>query len=277
MTTPGIDAVSVAIIQNGQIVLARGYGAGIDPTTRFQAASISKPVSTFATLKLVEAGKMTLEAPLSSYVHMPYLPIQPWVDLVTAKTVMNHTSGLPNDPDGVDRQLRFKPGTQFLYSGGGFAYLQRAVEDVTGRAFDAYADPILHDLGMSTSTYALDYQGTRYVGAAYSLVTTPSELARFFDELASPRPENQTIATLMKTPTVTSDDGITYGLGVGTFACGDDDIALRHSGQNFSAHRSLAVVFEKSRIGAVVMARGEGTSGVPGELVKLAIGGEFGE
>ena len=146
-----VCAVSYATVHAGK--LSRSGGAsGCDrmsaPTedSIFQAASLSKPVFAYAVLKLAQKGSLSLDTPLISYLPQGYLHIQnpfafgrpsisdrvvaPELQAVTARMVLNHTSGLPNwssEPLAFD----FKPGTGWQYSGEGFMLLQRVVEELT--------------------------------------------------------------------------------------------------------------------------------------------------
>lgn len=266
-----VEGVSLVILSEGRVLFEKAYGDGTTEP-RFQAASISKPVAAFAALKLVEQGKLSLDEPLSHFVATPYLPPQPFADLVTLRTILVHTSGMGTDVEGIDREIYFKPGTEYRYSGAGFRYLQQAMEDVTQNDFNSLMTEFMTSLGMKQSTFDLDYEGTHWIAAPYSLVSTPRELGLFFDEMAHPRPENRAVAKLLTTAVIKLDEENDRSLGVVMTPCGDD-VSLNHSGKNFSIHRSQADLYLKSRIGAVVMTRGKDTSGLPQALVKMAIGG----
>ena len=67
-----VPGVSVAVIEKGEIAWAKGYGVKetsstdpVTPETLFQAASISKPITTLSTLQLVEKGILDLDAPVN--------------------------------------------------------------------------------------------------------------------------------------------------------------------------------------------------------------------
>lgn len=266
-----LDGVSLVVLNEGEVLFEKSYGDGVTQPL-FQAASISKPVAAFAALKLVEAGKLSLDEPLSGFVAKPYLPDQPFIDLVNVRNILLHTSGMGEDVEGIDRKIYFKPGTQYRYSGAGFRYLQQAMEDVMQSSFHLLMQGFMKSLGMTRSTFELDYEGEHWVAAPYSLVTTPRELGLFFDELAHPHAENEGVAKLFRAPAIKLDELDDRSLGVVLTKCGDD-VSLNHSGKNFSRHRSEADLYIKSRTGAVVMTRGRDTSGLPQALVKMAIGG----
>jgi CubicO group peptidase (beta-lactamase class C family) len=181
--TPG---ASVALAVGGRTVFARGYGvkaAGggdpVTPETRFQAASISKPVAALSTLALADAGTLDLDAPVNRYLKSWTLPASPLVTdkPVTLRRILSHTAGLgvhgfpgyatdaplPSVPqilDGVRpantpavRSI-LPPGAKTEYSGGGITIEQLIVTDVTGEAFpERMTRVVLKPLGMDKSGY----------------------------------------------------------------------------------------------------------------------------
>lgn len=180
-----VPAVSIAVIHDGHLEWAKAYGvlspggAGATTETLFQAASISKSVTTMAALQLVEAGKLALDAPIGSELKTWTLPPGKASESnpVTLRKLLSHTAGTnvhgfagygagsavptltqvlegvkpANSPAVVVDQV---PGESFRYSGGGFCVVQRAILDATGVSFPAFLDhTVLKPLGMSHSTF----------------------------------------------------------------------------------------------------------------------------
>lgn len=138
-----IPGVSLAIIKDGKMVYHKTYGVRnaisgekVDNNTLFEAASITKPVFSFAVLRLAEQGVIDLDKPL--YTYLPYEDIahDERYKLITARHVLTHRTGFPNwrsmNPDGK-LDLKFEPGTDFGYSGEGFEYLKLVVQKITGK------------------------------------------------------------------------------------------------------------------------------------------------
>lgn len=179
-----VPGVSVAVIRGGEIEWARGWGMAdvatgrpVTPETRFQAASISKPVAAMAALALVEEGKLTLDGPVNEYLSSWQVPDNEFTAAaaVTLRGLVTHTAGLTvhgfggyaageavpstvgvlagdgnSDPVLVDVQ----PGTLWRYSGGGYTVMQLMIEDVTGQPFaQVMQERVLGPLGMEHSTY----------------------------------------------------------------------------------------------------------------------------
>lgn len=180
-----VPGVGIAVIEDYRVEWARGYGvreargqAPVDEATLFQAASISKPVAALAALRLVEAGRLDLDADVNSVLTSWKVPPNGlWQPRVTLRHLLCHGGGLTvhgfpgYNRDGniptLGQVLRGEqpsntpailvnalPGTQFRYSGGGFCVLQQLLEDVVGKPFpQLMRELVLEPLGMAHSTY----------------------------------------------------------------------------------------------------------------------------
>jgi CubicO group peptidase (beta-lactamase class C family) len=137
-----VPGVSLAIVRDGKLRWRRGFGirrAGsherVDHETVFQAGSVSKTVFAYAVMKLVERGVIDLDTPLTRYSALRILDSDPRLDLITARHVLSHTSGLQNwRSERNPLSIHFRPGEQYLYSGEGYSYLQSVVTQLTGHA-----------------------------------------------------------------------------------------------------------------------------------------------
>jgi CubicO group peptidase (beta-lactamase class C family) len=187
MATLRVPGVSIAVIRDGQIEWARGFGVtttggggtAITPNTLFQAASISKPVSALAVLRLVESGKVDLDTNVNQYLKTWKLAENEFTAnaKVTLRGLLSHTAGItvhgfpgyaPNGTAATVRQILdgqppantarifvdTTPGTLWRYSGGGYVVAQQLVEDVTGQPFaQLMRDSVLLPIGMTRSTF----------------------------------------------------------------------------------------------------------------------------
>ena len=98
-TTPGL---AVALVHHGQVAWAAGYGAAdqatgqpVTATTRFQAASLSKPVTAWGVLRLVEQGQIGLDDPAVGHLRGWRPPPSPFqAGRITIRRLLSHTAGL---------------------------------------------------------------------------------------------------------------------------------------------------------------------------------------
>ncbi len=141
MRAARIPGLSLAELRDGELVRVEVIGVAdaasgepVSEATLFEAASLSTPVFATIVLRLVERGEIDLDRPLVEYLVNERID-DPRGDRITARMVLSHRSGLPNW-GGERLELAFDPGTAFNYSGEGYVYLQRVVEDLTGVSLD---------------------------------------------------------------------------------------------------------------------------------------------
>lgn len=175
---------ALALVKNGTVEyeLFHSEGEPVGRNTVFQVASLSKWVSAFGVMKLVEEGKLDLDVAVSKYLTRWQLPESDFNnDGVTVRRLLSHTAGLsdglgysgfepgvPIQPieesltkasdadEGISGavQVGIKPGTDFKYSGGGYTLLQLLVEEVSGQTFAFFMkESIFEPLNMLHSSY----------------------------------------------------------------------------------------------------------------------------
>jgi CubicO group peptidase (beta-lactamase class C family) len=181
-----VPGISIAVIHDSRVHWAKGYGiadvetgAKVDVQTAFQAASISKPLTAMAAVRLAQEGKLDLDADVNSILRALQLSRDSaqWAP-VTPRSLFSHSSGaddgfgFPGYNPGVPMPspvqvikgdsianasgVRFvrAPYAGFKYSGGGTTIMQQALIDVTGRPFAEFMQAtLLGPLGMSGSSY----------------------------------------------------------------------------------------------------------------------------
>ncbi len=177
------DALSVAALDGDDVTAgAWGFASTGRPATTatlFQAASIGKPVTAFAALRLVAAGELDLDADVNDRLRTWTLPMPyGWRPRVTVRHLLCHAGALtvhgfpgyrPGDPlptvaqilDGVPPantgpvRVQGIPGLAAHYSGGGYTMLGQLLVDVTDVPFPHLMDElVLGPLGMENATYA---------------------------------------------------------------------------------------------------------------------------
>ncbi len=180
-----VPGVSIAVIHNGAIEWAQGFGvkslggAPVTAETLFQAGSISKPVSALAALKLVEEKKLSLDADINTELSSWKLPDSAAAKgkPVTLRELLTHTGGTtvhgfpgyasdapvptlvqvlngekPANTPAI--RIETEPGTKWNYSGGGITIMQQAMIDVSHETFPKLLhDTVLEPIGMTHSTF----------------------------------------------------------------------------------------------------------------------------
>jgi CubicO group peptidase (beta-lactamase class C family) len=186
MKAHAIPGVSIAIIDDGRICKAQGYG-NVDATggapvtidTLFQAGSISKPVTALGALRLVEQGKLRLDDDINRKLHQWRVPENEFTkkEKVTLRRILSHGAGLtvhgfpgyesrapmPTLLEILDGsapantaaiRVDVAPGSMWRYSGGGYTVLQQLMIEVSGRSFpDFMKETVLEPLQMKASTF----------------------------------------------------------------------------------------------------------------------------
>jgi CubicO group peptidase (beta-lactamase class C family) len=284
-----VPGLSMVIFKDQKILYSQSYGVKssqtgepVDSATVFQGASFSKALTAYAALILVERGLLSLDEPIHQYLKEPYLPGQRYDDRITLRMILNHTSGLSNESDGKDRQIYFRPGALFSYSGAGFRYLQQVIEAVTETSFEEFMDQeIIKPLAMESSSFSFKDElaplmangheagkafpiTKKKANAAYSLLTTPGDMAKFNQEICRPTLLKPETVAQMLTPASKWKEDIYWGLGIGILKTDQEDF-FWHWGNNYY-YCSLMLTGKDSKFGAVIMTNGNTGMWLAGHL-----------
>ncbi len=175
-----IPGGAVAVMRDGKLIYARGFGYAdlenktpVQPDALFRLASVSKPITSAAIMKLVEEGKLKLDDRVAPFIaHLQPASgtnADPRWDQITIRQLLNHTGGWDrNKPNGgfdpIDRPLTaaaavsapapaspetmirymkgmpldFNPGEKFAYSNFGYIVLGRVIERASGMPYKDY-------------------------------------------------------------------------------------------------------------------------------------------
>ena len=323
-----VPGVSVAVIHNYTLEWAKGYGvleAGgstpVNTETLFQAASISKPVTAMGILSLAEEGRLKLEGEANQFLSAWRIPENQFTagQKVIVGHLLTHTAGTPGfgyvgyffdqplptlvqildgqRPPANSPAIRVErvPGTEHVYSNGGFLVLQQMAMDLTGIPFDAWMQStVLRKLEMTHSTFSQPLPPTLESNAARGhlssgsmirggwkihpeqasagLWTTATDMARFAIEIQksysgrSNRMLSTGMTRLMLTPFVPE-----YGLGM---QLGSEGAVFYHAGAN-DGYRNLMLGYPHTGDGAVILTNGDGGVELRQEIAR-AIAAEYG-
>ncbi len=316
MRKGGVPGLQIALIENGKTTWLGDFGVknastGLHVTddTIFEAASLSKAVFAYGVLKLVEQGKLDLDAPLTGYLPKLYIEGDERLKLITARIVLSHRTGFPNwRGKGNALTIRFTPGERFSYSGEGFVYLQKVVEQITGKPLNEYmTEAVFAPLGMKSSSYVWraefdertatghDVDGQveekfkpTEANAAASLHTTAGDYATFVEAILNGTGLKRATLKQMETPQIAVDPTCTnctdhspkelskelfWGLGWGIAKTGNGNL-LWHWGDN-GAFRCFAAANPKRKSGAVFFTNSENGLAIAEDVVQAELGDDL--
>ncbi len=167
MQALGAPGASITVMHQSRIVWSEGFGFAdleqqvpVTALTRFRIGSVSKALTSVALGRLVEMGKLDLDAPVQRYV--PTFPTKRWP--ITTRQVAGHLSGIrhyksegenyitrhyPNVTEALeifkDDSLLFQPGTKFSYSSFGWNLLSAVIEGASGENYLRFMQQAVFD------------------------------------------------------------------------------------------------------------------------------------
>lgn len=179
MNDYGIPGVSISLVHKGRTTWSNAYGyadleSGRKMTvdTYCRVESISKSVTAWGVMKLVEQGKIDLDKPVKQYINDWELPESQFSgETITVRQLLTHTAGMPlgdiferfspmekvpSLKESLSKHaiLMQEPGLSFSYSNTGYDLLELLIEEVTGRDFAEYMEKeVLTPIGMHRSSF----------------------------------------------------------------------------------------------------------------------------
>lgn len=201
-----VPGTAVACVKNAQICCQKVWGdadrkqsAKLNEHTTFQVASISKCLTAWGVMRLVEMGEITVDKPARMYLKSFEMPPSRYENEITVRQLLSHTAGLSqqyylgysankpvpslrealNSNRGTDSALRViaAPGRQFIYSGGGYGLLQLIIEDITGMNYADYMPKyVLHPLNMLDAHYWIYKNPNGSVASPHTVFGKPAPL-----------------------------------------------------------------------------------------------------
>jgi CubicO group peptidase (beta-lactamase class C family) len=197
MSAEKIPGLALAVVRDGQIVKASGYGFAdlefdvpVKPETLFQTGSVGKQFAATAVMMLVEENKIALDDKLSKY--LPGTPAK-WRN-VTIRNLLTHTSGIADYGGEEDSKptvislrqdytedellkrfellpMNFAPGTSWSYSNTGYVLLGFVIHKVTGEFYgDFLHQRIFQPLGMTDTRIISEADIIKNRASGYELV-----------------------------------------------------------------------------------------------------------
>lgn len=171
-----INGMTMALVDKNEIVWSKGFGMISEtqpatPSTSYRVASISKLFTAIGVMKLVEAGKIQLDAPLSRY--LPNLKFDnPFDKDITVRQLLSHRSGILREPpignyfdDNTtslqktveslqNTPVHFEPESTVKYSNAAVTILGYLIQQISGKSFSEYMDTVvLREIDMANSSF----------------------------------------------------------------------------------------------------------------------------
>lgn len=179
-----VESASIAVIRNGRIASTGAWGmAGPNRaatvSTPYNLASLTKPLTAEVILRLVSAGKLSLDEPMDRHWSDPDLSRDPRRMKLTVRMALSHLTGLPNWRDAKGLAFDHDPGTTTGYSGEGYQYAARYAERRTGQSFETLAGRWLFGPArMRASGYVSAQGATMPIAVPYDDVGKPLPVER---------------------------------------------------------------------------------------------------
>jgi CubicO group peptidase (beta-lactamase class C family) len=310
ISSSGAPGIAYAVVDNGVVTSGAagetliGSGKPVTPDTPFLIGSISKSFTAMGLMKLVEAGKVALDAPVSRYLDV--FRDRP-SGAITIRQLLSHTSGFStlqgNDThvdrtparDELQRQVKrlgqqspaYAPNAQWQYSNANYLILGAIIERMSGQDFASYTNTeILEPIGMDKSfvsdgradnAMAVGHQpwfgtkrplssvGTSRAGApAGGVVSTASDLALYLRIMMNGKDDIISAASKAVMLRPASAASPSYGLG---WSLDRDNGVAYHSGLTPGVE-TLAVMSPAKNRGVVILVNANGGIGF-GEIANL--------
>ncbi|HIB38434.1 class A beta-lactamase-related serine hydrolase [Mesonia sp.] len=301
-----VPALGLGIINDGEVTHLATYGT-LDKHrtapyhTIFKVASLTKPVVSLLTLKLIDKGLLQLNEPLYKYWIDPDLHNDKRVKLLTPYIILTHQTGFPNWRYSNKNQkldFQFDPGSQYQYSGEGFEYLRRALERKFNKSIEELADEMIFaplkmkdthfwwNKEVDESRYAqnFDFEGTKIelekyqeANAAANLLTTVKDYSTFIAYIINGAGLSEELFKQMISPQLKLKNDDYFGLGweiLTNFK--NEEYALLHTGKDPGVS-TLAIWFPQSKNGYIIFLNGDNVDEIYKHLLneKLYLGKEL--
>lgn len=271
-----IPILGLGIIDNSKLSQIQVFG-DIKPNqkapynTIFNVASLTKPITAIVALKLISQGKWNLDEPLNKYWIDPDIKNDTRTKLLTTRLILSHQTGFPNWRNGK-LKFMFTPGTQYQYSGEGFEYLRKALENKFKKSLNQLASELIFEpLKMRDTKYiwdkntdesrialGFDKEGNNYEihkrkteNAAADLLTTIKDYGTFLISVMDGKGLSDEVFKDMQSNQVASKNGKHFGLGFEKYDFKDGNYALSHGGADKGV-QTIVCIFPKTRQGILI-------------------------
>ena len=275
-----IRTLGLGIIEGGTLRQIKVYGEiteGVPApyNTLFNVASLAKPITAMVALRLASQGKWDLDETLSNYWIDPDIKNDKRTKKITTRLILSHQTGFPNWRwQNSDNKLKFEfePGTHYHYSGEGFEYLRKALENKFKQPLEQLAKQLIFEpLGMDDTGFiwnekleksrisvGYDQNGNPYetiknnkANAADDLYTTIEDYGNFLVSILKNKNLSEDIYRDMLNPQVKTKENKYFGLGFELYEIGNGDYAISHGGSD-KGSQCITFLLPKTKQGILI-------------------------
>jgi len=281
-----IPSIAIGYIEEGKLKQLRSFGiqkqgAPVSVNSIYKVASLTKPVVALVILKLIENGGLQLDEPISKYYTDPDIKNHPFLNKLTTRHILSQQSGFPNWrylTESNKLTFEFEPGTKFQYSGEGFEYLRKALENKLKKPFEQIASEVLFaPLGMNDTyfywtpelkeyDYAVEHDENgepipfeKYydANAAANLLTTANDYSKFLIHIMNGAGVSDNLYLEFLKPQVNEKKGIDRNLGMQLLPnLPNNEYALMHTGGDYGT-KAIVIALPNTKRGLVLFSNSE--------------------
>lgn len=275
-----VPTLGIGLIHGGKLQQIKVFGElkkgeSAPYNTIFNVASLTKPITAIVTLKLVSLGKWSLDEPIYNYWIDQDIARDPNLKKLTTRHILSHQTGFTNwRGNNKDKKLHFEfePGSKYQYSGEGFEYLRKALENKFHKTLDQLANELIFEpLHMTDTKYFWDNKtdSTRFAigydkkGNAYEtiknktangaddLLTTIEDYGKFLVSVMNSEGLSKEVFDDMTANQVETKNRKYFGLGFEIYDLDNEEIALSHGGAD-NGVQTIVFIFPKSKKGILI-------------------------
>ena len=296
-----IPALGIGYIENGKIEQISVFGElekGIKApkSTIWNVASLTKPITALVVLKLIDSGKLGLDEPVYKYYIDPDIKNDQRAKLLTPRIILSHQTGFTNNRENYkDGKLKFEfePGTKYQYSGEGYDYLRKVIEQKFNKTIEQLASEfIFKPLKMNNTSFVWKEKyeskivkwhtkkGETYklikqtkANGADDLLTSIEDYSKFITYIINGADLSKKLQQEMVKNQVTINDCKYFGLGwwIDENINTDNDFAMVHGGDDVGVH-TIAFIIPKTKQGLVIFTNSDNGTDVYQEIILKYLG-----
>ncbi|WP_282014223.1 class A beta-lactamase-related serine hydrolase [Marinifilum flexuosum] len=281
-----IPSIAIGLIKNGNLQQIRTFGnkisnQPISNNSIYKVASLTKPITAFVVLKLIDEGYWSLDEPVSKYFTDKDIEHSKYLNKLTTRHILSHQSGFPNWrylTDSKKLSFQFEPGTKWQYSGEGIEYLRKAIEKKFNRPFEDIAqEKLFNPLGMNNTYFywtdkidekqyavehdengkPINYEKHTVANASANLLTTVEDYSKFLVYVLNGAGLSKiNYAEFLKAQS-NEKDGIDWSLGMQMLSnLPNNETAFMHTGGDYGT-KTIALILKNSKDGLVLFSNSE--------------------